>query len=223
MESRGQRQQWRSCCGAGLWNSDLCFGWAVHAHTVKDSRHVRGRRLSPPVRDLHCHTTYSLLDGANKVGELVKHVKSLGMSAIAVTDHGNLYGGAHSNFTRSAATDGIPSNPIGYEAYIAPGPARNKEGAAPHEEAGYHLTLLAKRTARVFFRTHQTRLDRVYRRVLLQTRIDKEVLREHRDGIICLSGCVPGRTLATLARRAVRRSRAVGRVVCRDFWQRLLP
>src|SRR5258708_16683531 len=66
---------------------------------------------------LHCHSHYSLLDGANRIPELVQQAKSLGMNAIALTDHGNLYGAIE--FYREARAAGI--NPvIGYDAYVAP-------------------------------------------------------------------------------------------------------
>lgn len=75
-----------------------------------------------PFVHLHCHTHYSLLDGANKIPELIKHVKSHGMTALAMTDHGNLYGALE--FYTKAKDAGI--NPIiGYEAYIAPGDRRS--------------------------------------------------------------------------------------------------
>ena len=66
---------------------------------------------------LHCHSHYSLLDGANRIPELVAHVKSLGMNAVALTDHGNLYGAIE--FYKECKAAGI--NPIvGYEAYVSP-------------------------------------------------------------------------------------------------------
>src|SRR5438045_2729751 len=89
---------------------------------------------------LHCHTHYSLLDGANRIPELVAHTKSLGMNAIAMTDHGNLYGAIE--FYRECKAAGL--NPvIGYEAYIAPG-KRTERDARRRGDAAYHLTLLAK-------------------------------------------------------------------------------
>jgi DNA polymerase-3 subunit alpha len=93
-----------------------------------------------PFVHLHCHTHYSLLDGASRVPELVKHVKSLGMTACAMTDHGNLYGAIE--FYREARAEGL--NPvIGYEAYVAPTKRTDRE-AKKRGEAGFHLTLLAK-------------------------------------------------------------------------------
>jgi len=72
---------------------------------------------------LHCHTHYSLLDGFNRIPELVAQTKRLGMSACAITDHGNLYGAVE--FYRECKAAGI--NPIlGYEAYLAPGSRHDK-------------------------------------------------------------------------------------------------
>src|SRR6058998_2024302 len=93
-----------------------------------------------PFVHLHCHTHYSLLDGANRVPELIAHVKKLGMNAVAMTDHGNLYGAIE--FYKEATAAGV--NPIiGYEAYVAAG-SRFQRDARRRGEAGYHLTLLAK-------------------------------------------------------------------------------
>src|SRR2546421_9115715 len=89
---------------------------------------------------LHCHTHYSLLDGANRIPELVAHVKAQGMNAVAITDHGNLYGAIE--FYRECQSAGI--NPIiGYEAYVAPA-KRSEREARRRGEAGFHLTLLAQ-------------------------------------------------------------------------------
>src|SRR5207245_2652592 len=83
---------------------------------------------------------YSLLDGASRVPELVDRVKSLGMNAVAITDHGNLYGALE--FYRECKAAGV--NPvIGYEAYVAPA-RRSEREARRRGEAGFHLTLLAK-------------------------------------------------------------------------------
>ena len=89
---------------------------------------------------LHCHSHYSLLDGASRIPELVAKAKELGMNALALTDHGNLYGAIE--FYRECAAAGI--NPIiGYEAYVAPGRRSDRE-ARRRGDAGYHLTLLAR-------------------------------------------------------------------------------
>ena len=95
---------------------------------------------SRPFTHLHCHTHYSLLDGANRIPDLVKKTKELGMNSLAITDHGNLYGALE--FYTKCRDAGI--NPIlGYEAYIAPG-NRRERGATRTKEASFHLTLLAK-------------------------------------------------------------------------------
>jgi DNA polymerase III subunit alpha len=137
-----------------------------------------------PFVHLHCHSHYSLLDGANRVTELVAHVKKLGMNACAITDHGNLFGAIEFYLACKAA--GI--NPlIGYEAYIAPG-KRGEREAKKRGEAGYHLTLLAKNA------TGFKNLIKMASIAYLEgyhyvPRIDKELLADHHEGIICLSGC----------------------------------
>lgn len=138
-----------------------------------------------PFTHLHCHSHYSLLDGASPIGKLLQRAKSHGMSALAITDHGNLHGSLE--FYRKAKELNI--NPIlGYEAYVAPG-SRFERDAASSKEAAYHLTLLAKN------RTGFKNLIRLASIASLEgfyfkPRIDKQVLEAHSEGIICLSGCV---------------------------------
>ena len=92
-----------------------------------------------PFVHLHCHTHYSLLDGANRIPDLVKKVKASGMNAAAITDHGNLYGALE--FYNECKSHEI--NPIiGYEAYVAP-KDRRERNATRMKEASFHLTLLA--------------------------------------------------------------------------------
>jgi DNA polymerase-3 subunit alpha len=138
-----------------------------------------------PFTHLHCHTHYSLLDGASPIGKLLQRAKSHGMSALAITDHGNLHGSLE--FYRKARELGI--NPIlGYEAYVAPG-SRFERDASSSKEAAYHLTLLAKN------RTGFKNLIRLASIASLEgfyfkPRIDKQALEAYSEGIICLSGCV---------------------------------
>ncbi len=137
-----------------------------------------------PFVHLHCHSHYSLLDGASRIPELVKRVKEQGMDAVALTDHGNLYGATE--LYREAKAAGV--KPIsGYEAYVAPG-KRTERDAKGMSEAAYHLTLLARnkqgfqnliKMASIAF------LEGFYYR----PRIDKELLEAHSEGLICLSGC----------------------------------
>ncbi|MGL6073225.1 MAG: DNA polymerase III subunit alpha [Fimbriiglobus sp.] len=136
---------------------------------------------------LHLHTHYSLLDGANKIPDLVKQTKKLGMDCVAITDHGNLYGAIE--FYRTCKDHQI--NPvIGYEAYLAPGDRREKK-ATRQGEAYSHLTLLAKNNIgfkNLIKLSSIAFLEGFY----YNPRIDKEILEAHSEGLICLSGCLAG-------------------------------
>ena len=141
---------------------------------------------SRPFVHLHCHSHYSLLDGASDIGRLVKKCKEQGMNALALTDHGNLHGALE--FYRKAKDGGI--NPIiGYEAYIAPGSRHERGNAGSSKEASYHLTLLAQNKTgfqNLVKLASAASLEGFY----YKPRIDKEILKAHSEGIICLSGCV---------------------------------
>src|SRR3989440_3967730 len=89
---------------------------------------------------LHLHTEYSLLDGAVRMKELMKKAVEFGMPAVAVTDHGNLYGAIE--FYQEATAAGIKPI-IGCEAYMAPG-KMTERNASSGREAAYHFTLLAR-------------------------------------------------------------------------------
>jgi DNA polymerase-3 subunit alpha len=140
-----------------------------------------------PFAHLHCHSDFSLLDGASPIPRLVERATSCGMTALALTDHGNLYGTLE--FYRTAKDAGL--NPIiGYEAYVAPGSRFQKEISAD-KETSYHLTLLAKN------RTGFQNLIKLASRAFLEgfyfkPRIDRELLAAHHEGLICLSGCASG-------------------------------
>src|SRR5437764_9364127 len=96
---------------------------------------------SRPFVHLHCHTHYSLLDGASKIPALVKRAKGLGMPALAVTDHGNLYGAVE--FLREARAAALKPI-IGLEAYVAPGKRTDRTPGTSEEKSSFHLTLLAR-------------------------------------------------------------------------------
>ena len=138
-----------------------------------------------PFVHLHCHSHYSLLDGAGSIDRLVDRAHSHGMNALAITDHGNLHGALQ--FYRKCKAKDL--NPIvGYEAYIAPD-SRFKKDAGSMKEASYHLTLLAQN--KTGFRNlvkmaSSASLEGFY----FKPRIDKELLEAHNEGIVCLSGCV---------------------------------
>jgi DNA polymerase-3 subunit alpha len=142
--------------------------------------------IGPSFVHLHCHSHYSLLDGANHVPRLVKRVQELGMPAIALTDHGNLHGAAE--LLREAKAVGVVPI-IGLEAYVAPGRRTDRTtGGASGQEHSFHLTLLAQTGEGV------RNLMRLSSRSWLEghyykPRIDKEILERHSEGLICLSGC----------------------------------
>lgn len=134
---------------------------------------------------LHTHSHYSLLDGMNKIPELVSRAKDLGMSAIALTDHGSMYGAIE--FYKECKKVGIKPI-VGVEAYVARRTRHDKE--ADLDSKSYHLTLLARNNAgykNLMKLVSRANLEGYYYR----PRMDKELLREHAEGIICLSGC-PG-------------------------------
>lgn len=134
---------------------------------------------------LHVHTEYSLLDGAARIKDLVKKAKKLGMPAVAITDHGNLYGCI--DFYQAAKKEGIKPI-IGCELYVAP---REKElrKEVPGFKNNYHLTVLAKdakgfsNLMKIVTRAH---LDGQY----YKPRTDRKDLEEYREGLIVLSGCL---------------------------------
>ncbi len=136
---------------------------------------------------LHCHTQYSLLDAASKVPNLLKRAEELKFSALAMTDHGNLFGAIE--FYLEAQKRGIKPI-IGMETYIAPGSRFDKQ-AHGIKEASFHLTLLARDETgykNLMKLTSIGYLEGFYYR----PRIDKEVLRAHSQGLIALSGCLKG-------------------------------
>ncbi|GAA4432084.1 DNA polymerase III subunit alpha [Bremerella cremea] len=140
--------------------------------------------MSQPFVHLHCHSHYSLLDGAGPIPKLVTRAKEHGMNALALTDHGNLHGALQ--FYNKCKENEI--NPIiGYEAYIAPGSRLEKSGGM--RGSNYHLTLLAQN--KTGFKNLVKLASAAYLEgFYFKPRIDKELLEKFSEGIICLSGCV---------------------------------
>jgi len=135
---------------------------------------------------LHTHSHYSLLDGLTKIDALVDQTKALGMDAVALTDHGNLYGAIE--FYKTATKAGV--KPIlGVEAYMAPNGMHNKR---PQIDAvRYHLPILVKNNTgwkNLLQLVTKSYLEGFY----YKPRIDKELLTKHAEGLICLSGCFSG-------------------------------
>ena len=155
---------------------------------------------------LHLHTQYSLLDGANKISNLMPTISELGMSAVAMTDHGNMFGAI--DFYRSAIDQGI--KPIlGCEMYVAPHSRFDKQrgGAEDLEHGGnFHLILLAmnldgyKNLCRLVTAGFT---EGFYRK----PRVDRELLRELNGGIIALSGCLSGELAKAMLRDDGKRAR----------------
>jgi len=145
---------------------------------------------------LHVHTHYSLLDGATRIPDLVARVKEQGSPAVAVTDHGNLFGAIE--FYQAALKAGI--KPIlGCEVYIAPGDRRERE-ARGIAEASYHLLLLAMN--REGYHNLLKLTSRAYREgFYYRPRVDKELLREYSGGLICTSTCLGGEVPQALVAR----------------------
>lgn len=142
---------------------------------------------APKFVHLHVHTEYSLLDGACRVKDLVAACKKMNMSAVAVTDHGNLFGAIE--FYTAARAAGIKPI-IGCEMYLAPGDRRDRTARGPGEGA-YHLLLLAQNLAgyrNLIKLASIGYLEGFY----YKPRIDKDVLREFSAGLLCTSTCLGG-------------------------------
>ena len=142
----------------------------------------------PQFIHLHNHSHYSLLDGACKVEDLLQAAASVNMPALALTDHGNMFGAIE--FYTKARKAGIKPI-IGVEAYVAPRSRKEKKSDKGMSDTSYHLVLLAKN------RTGYQNLMRLVSIGYLEgfyyrPRIDKEVLREHREGLVALSACLKG-------------------------------
>jgi DNA polymerase III subunit alpha len=147
---------------------------------------------------LHLHTHFSLLDGAVKIGPLMKTVASLGMPAAAMTDHGNMFGVVE--FYKAAVANNVKPI-IGCEVYVAPR-SRTERGAVTaddYERAGnYHLILLAMNEGG--YRNLSRMVSQSYKDgFYYKPRIDKELLREFNEGLICLSGCLAGEVASAAA------------------------
>ena len=137
---------------------------------------------------LHLHSQYSLLDGAIKLDELVNRAKEFKMPAVAVTDHGNMFGAVE--FYSKAMGSGIKPI-VGSEVYVAPGSRFTKGNARGSSEASYHLVLLCQNLAG--YRNLCRMISAAYREgFYYKPRIDWELLAEHNDGLIALSACLGG-------------------------------
>src|SRR5262249_52876425 len=135
---------------------------------------------------LHLHTEYSLLDGSIRMKELMKKAAEFGMPAVAITDHGNLFGAIE--FYQEAQRAGVKPI-IGCEVYVAPG--SHKDRPPSRRESAYHFTLLAENDTgyhNLVKLVTSGHLDGFH----YAPRIDKEMLASRSAGLIGLSGCLAG-------------------------------
>ena len=135
---------------------------------------------------LHVHTEYSLLDGACRIRDLAKRVKELGQTAVAITDHGAMYGVI--DFYRACKAEGIHPV-IGCEVYVA---ARSRFDKIHEFDAeSRHLVLLCQNETgyrNLSYMVSQAYVEGFY----IKPRIDLELLRAHSEGLIGLSACLAG-------------------------------
>jgi DNA polymerase-3 subunit alpha len=162
---------------------------------------------------LHTHSEYSLLDGANRIPELLDHVRRLGMDSLALTDHGNLHGAW--TFYEEARARGI--RPIlGFEAYLAFGSRHLREKPPDAPGAYSHLVLLARNRAGYHNLVRLSSigfLEGYYRR----PRIDREVLERHKEGVIGLAACLSGEIALYLRQGQYEAARASAEWFARTF------
>jgi DNA polymerase-3 subunit alpha len=137
---------------------------------------------------LHCHSEYSLLDGANRIDDLIRRAKEFEQPAIAITDHGNLH--AAWEFQESAKKAGIKPI-IGMEAYVAPTDRKLKTRAAPGAKPYYHLVLLA-RDFNGYKNLVKLSSLAYTEGFYSKPRIDRELLSRYSEGLIVSSACLAG-------------------------------
>ena len=142
---------------------------------------------------LHVHTGYSLLDGLGKIKDMVRRAKALGMDSLAITDHGVMYGAI--DFYNACLEEGIKPI-IGCEVYVAPGSRFDKKGSAS-DERYYHLILLAENNK------GYNNLIKIVSKGFTEgfyykPRIDRELLEEYHEGIICTSACLAGEVASNI-------------------------
>ena len=138
----------------------------------------------PEFVHLHVHTQYSILDGAAAIKPLIKRAKALGMNAIAITDHGNMYG--VKNF-HDTATDAGVKPILGCEVYVV----KNRFEKDKDEKAGDHLILLAKN-----LKGYHNLIKIVSKAwtegFYMRPRTDRVELEKYHEGLICCSACLAG-------------------------------
>src|SRR6476661_8760162 len=166
---------------------------------------------------LHCHTEYSLLDGANKVDKLFERIKALKQPAVAMTDHGNMFGAVE--FYREAVSHGIKPI-IGCEIYVAPTSRFEKKGVDKGpKEYNNHLILLAMN--KEGYRNLCKLVSLGYMEgFYYKPRIDKDLLRELNGGLIALSACLQGEVSQALNYGVYEKAKAAAETYATIFGDR---
>jgi len=166
---------------------------------------------------LHCHTEYSLLDGANKVDKLFERIKALKQPAVAMTDHGNMFGAVE--FYREAMSHGIKPI-IGCEIYVAPTSRFEKKGVDKGpKEYNNHLILLAMN--KEGYRNLCKLVSLGYMEgFYYKPRIDKDLLRELNGGLIALSACLQGEVSQALNYGVYEKAKAAAETYATIFGDR---
>jgi len=162
---------------------------------------------------LHTHSEYSLLDGANRIPDLVTRVQELGMDSLAITDHGNLH--AAWSFYEAAKARGVRPI-IGCEAYVAFGSRRAREKPAEAPANYSHLVLLARNRTGYHNLVKLSSigyLEGYYRR----PRIDREVIAAHAEGLVGLAACLSGEIALYLRQQQYDRAREAATWFARTF------
>lgn len=159
------------------------------SHSGPDLLYPNTQKSQDNFAHLHLHSVYSLLDGAIRIEDLVRHIKAQGMTSVAVTDHGNMFGAIE--FYEKAIKAGIKPI-IGCEFYVAPGSRFEKKSLDKLADGNaYHLVLLAKNKVgykNLIKLASASFLEGFYRK----PRIDYEILAEHTEGLVCLTACLGG-------------------------------
>ncbi len=153
---------------------------------------------------LHLHTEYSLLDGSIRIKDLAKQARKFKMPAVAMTDHGNMFGVVP--FYKAMQKEGIKPI-IGIETYLTAGSIKDRE-SAPNSGKNYHLTLLASNNTgykNLLKLSSIAYLEGFY----YKPRIDKETLAKHSEGIIALSGCWSGEVSSALMQGDIEGARKI--------------
>ena len=137
---------------------------------------------------LHCHSEYSLLDGANRIGDLIKRAIELEQPALAITDHGNLH--AAWEFQEKAKKAGLKPI-IGMEAYVAPGDRKLRARPGPGQKPYYHLVILAQNAQG--YRNLVKLSSLAYTEgFYVKPRVDRELLAKYSEGLVVSSACMAG-------------------------------